>query len=116
MSNIYDYVNNIIDDNNINNNNIYNNFSFTETFINLPINYNDLVAEIQSNERMIDNLSKQVQVLETTLLFSTAEVIRLKKLRDFDERLSNIQALLFDEKEKIPNGLYVKLMDLTIGK
>ena len=95
--------------------NIINN-NYIKINDNLPINYNDLVAEIQSNERMIDNLTRQLELVESALALSTCEITRLKQHRNFDERLSNIQALLFDEKEKIPDGLYVKLMDLTIGK
>ena len=76
---------------------------------NLPVDFN---SNSSLNE-LVRNLSTQNSQLRYRLRVAnevSAPVFSAENI------LSNIQNILFENSEQIPNGIYLKLMDALIGK
>jgi len=98
-------INNI---NNINENNVNENVLNPRPIENCEIS--NLVNKIWELEGKISNLKTQIRI-ETE-----AASMLLCRAQRSEEYLKNIQELLFENSEEIPEWLYIKLMNSLIGK
>ena len=99
-------INNLI--NNINENNINENILNPRPIENSEIS--PLVNKIWELEGKISNLKTQIRI-ETE-----AASMLLCRAQRSEEYIKNIQELLFENSESIPEWLYIKLMNSLIGK
>ena len=82
-------------------------------------------------ERSLNELHEQFATLQNENLNLTIELVNcnnlirhlesdgsseIKQIEHYDKRLNNIQEILFTNSEKIPDGLYVQLMNALVNK
>ena len=86
---------------------------------NLPVDFNsnssrnELVRNLNELARNLRNLSTQNSQLRYRLRIANEVSAPMFSAENI---LSNIQNILFENSEQIPNGIYLKLMDALIGK
>tara|TARA_B110000208_G_scaffold189218_1_gene250336 strand:- start:744 stop:1100 length:357 start_codon:yes stop_codon:yes gene_type:complete len=78
---------------------------------------NDLVRKIWNLEAEISNLQEKISDLKYQNRIETEAALMFKRRAEKSEKyIENIQEILFENSEIIPEWIYVKLMNSLIGK
>jgi len=78
---------------------------------------NNLVMKIWNLEAEISNLQEKISNLKCQNRIETEASLMFKRRAEKSEKyIGNIQELLFENSESIPEWIYVKLMNSLIGK